>query len=359
MTFTNSQSLHAMTKEQKAEKKKLLSKKVEHIDIKKHDTRDLIKAMSKMSFSARDLARASDIYDLMLKDKDSAVILSLAGSTSAAGCMNIYADMIENNMVDVVVSTGASIIDMDFLEALGFKHYHGNQKEDDAKLRALYIDRIYDTYIDEEELQVCDMIIKEIADSLEKRPYSSQEFIWEMGKWMSKNPKRVKKQNSLISLAYKHNVPIFCPAFTDSSAGFGLVKHQVDNPGDHLTIDSVKDFHDLTRIKLASKNTGVLYIGGGVPKNFTNDIVVCAEILGYDAPMHKYTVQITVADERDGALSGSTLKEAHSWGKVALTFEQMVFSEATLSLPLLAGYAYHTGSWKKRKRRNFATLLNK
>jgi len=346
-----------MNKKDLIEKQTLLSKKVEHIDITKHDTRALINAMSKMSFSARDLARASEIYDLMLRDKESAIILSLAGSTSAAGCMHVYTDMIRFNMVDAIVSTGASVIDMDFLEALGFKHYQGDAKESDAKLRRLYIDRIYDTYIDEEELQVCDLTIREIANSLEKRPYSSQEFIWEMGKWMSKNPKRVKKQNSLIQLAYEHNVPIFCPAFSDCRAGFGLVVHQVENPTEHLTIDSVKDFHDLTKIKLASGNTGVLYIGGGVPKNFTNDIVICAEILGTNVPMHKYTVQLTVADERDGALSGSTLKEAHSWGKVGLTYEQMVFSEATITLPLLVAYGYHSGGWKKRKRRNYTKLL--
>jgi len=348
-----------LTKNQQVEKKKLLSEKIEHINITKHDSRELMKAMSKMSFSARDLARASEIYDMMLRDKESAVILSLAGSTGAAGCLEIYAEMIRSNMVDAIVATGASIIDMDFLEALGYKHYKGDAKEDDAKLRRLYIDRIYDTYIDEVELQECDLTIKDIADGLEKRPYSSQEFIWEMGKWMAEHPKKVKKQDSIIELAYKHNVPIFCPAFSDCSAGFGLVAHQAENPNEKLTIDSVKDFHDLTKIKLASGNTGVLYVGGGVPKNFTNDIVICAEILGTEVPMHKYTVQLTVADERDGALSGSTLKEAHSWGKVGLTYEQMVFSEATLSLPLLASYAYHSGGWKRRKRRNYVKLLKK
>lgn len=348
-----------LTKLQQEERKQLLSQKVQHIDIKKHDTRELINAMSKMSFTARDLARASEIYDLMLRDKQAAVILSLAGSTSAAGCMHVYTDMVENNMVDAIVSTGASIFDMDFLEALGFNHYQGDAKASDAKLRELYIDRIYDTYIDEVELQKIDLTIKEIADELEKRPYSSQEFIWEVGKWMDKNPKRVKKKNSLILLAYQYGVPIFCPALSDSSAGFGLVAHQAENPEVRLTIDSVKDFHDLTKVKLASESTGILYIGGGVPKNFANDTVVCAEILGKEVPMHKYTVQLTVADERDGALSGSTLKEAHSWGKVGLTYEQMVYSEATLSLPLLAGYAYHNNSWRKRKRRNYNQLLSK
>jgi len=343
----------------KLEKKQMLSRKVKHIDITKHDTRPLLKDMAKMSFSARDLARASEIYNLMLKDKKSAVILSLSGSTSAAGCLLIYEDMIRYNMVDAIVATGASIIDMDFFEALGFSHYQGSSKEDDAKLRKLYIDRIYDTYIDEEELQVCDLIIKEIADTLEKRPYSSQEFIWEIGRWMSDNPKRIKKKGSMIELAYQNNVPIFCPAFSDCSAGFGLVAHQAENPESHLTIDSVRDFYDLTKIKLDAGNTGVVYIGGGVPKNFTNDTVICAEILGTEVPMHKYTIQLTVADERDGALSSSTLREAHSWGKVGLNYEQMVFTEASMSVPLLVGYAYHGGEWKKRKRRNYTKLLQK
>lgn len=348
-----------MNKKDTAEKKALLKKTVKHFDITKHDTRAILKDFSHMSFAARDLARASDIYNLMLKDKKSAVILSLAGSTSAAGSMQTYIDLIKYNMVDAIVATGASIIDMDFFEALGYKHYQGDPKADDAKLRQLYIDRIYDTYIDEEELQACDFTITEIANTLEPRAYTSQEFIWEMGKWMKENPTRIKKKENLISVAYEHNVPIFVPAFSDCSAGFGLVKHQADNPDAHLSIDSVKDFYDLTKIKLASGNTGVVYIGGGVPKNFTNDTIVCAEILGEEVPMHKYTIQLTVADERDGALSGSTLKEAHSWGKVGLTYEQMVFTEASATWPMIAAAAYHTGSWKKRRRRNYVKLLQK
>ena len=347
-----------LTQKQKAERKKLLQKHVEHIDIKKHDTRKLIRDMSNMSFSARDLARASEIYDRMLKDKDCTIFLTLAGSTSAAGCMQIYVDLVKNNMVDVIVATGASIVDMDFLEALGFHHYIGSPREDDGKLRKLYIDRIYDTYIDEYQLQKCDFTIKKIADSLEKRPYSSHEFIRHMGKWLKENPAKAKKKNSLVQAAYENDVPIICPAFVDSSAGFGLVAHQVAQRNTSVSIDGVKDFHDLTQIKMASKTSGVLMIGGGVPKNFTADTVVCAEILGHDVPMHKYTVQLTVADVRDGALSGSTLEEAHSWGKVDRTYEQMVFTEATATLPLLAGYAYHTGSWKKRKKRKLSKMID-
>jgi deoxyhypusine synthase len=336
-------------------KKDLLNKSVEHIDIKAIDAVDIINAMKKMSFSARDLGNAADIYDKMLKENNCAVILTLAGSTSAGGCMQVYVDMVKNNMVDAIVATGAAIVDMDFFEALGFKHYQGTPFVDDKLLRKLYIDRIYDTYIDEEQLQACDKTIKLIADDLPPRAYSSREFIYEMGKYLSKH---AKKKNSLVQAAYEHNVPIFCPAFSDSSAGFGLVLHQYERPDNHLSIDSVKDFLELTLVKIEAGTTGLLMIGGGVPKNFAQDTVVCAEILGKQVPMHKYAIQITVADVRDGACSSSTLKEANSWGKVDATFEQMVYAEATTVLPLLASYAYHKGNWKKRKKWELAKIFD-
>ncbi|HQK79163.1 MAG TPA: deoxyhypusine synthase, partial [Syntrophales bacterium] len=307
-------------------KKDLLKKPVHHIDITSYDTTDLVEAMQKMSFSARDLGEAAAIYDRMLKDRKCAIFLTIAGSTSAAGCMQIYVDLVRHNMVDAIVATGATIVDMDFFEALGFRHYQGSPHADDRVLRSLYIDRIYDTYIDEEELQLCDRTIREIADALPPRPYSSREFIRETGKYLTVN---AKKKDSLIQVAYENDVPIFCPAFSDSSAGFGLVLHQHHRPECHVTIDSVKDFRELTMIKIAAETTGLLMIGGGVPKNFAQDTVICAEILGKDVPMHKYAIQITVADVRDGACSSSTLKEAQSWGKVDVTFEKMVFAEAT------------------------------
>jgi deoxyhypusine synthase len=339
-------------------KAELLSTTVEHIDIKSFDARPIVEAMRKMSFSSRDLGRATDIYNEMLADKDCSVILVIAGSTSAGGCMDLYADLVKHNMVDAIVATGASIVDMDFFEALGHKHYQANEIPDDDTLRSLYIDRIYDTYIDEEQLQHVDHTIFEIAETLEPRAYSSRAFIREMGRYLQTHG---KKDHSLVKLAYEHDVPIFCPAFTDSSAGFGLVKHQVDamkagKP--YLTIDSIADFRELTDIKIKAGTTGLLMIGGGVPKNFVQDTVVCAEILGHeDVEVHKYAVQITVADVRDGACSSSTLQEAASWGKVSTALEQMVFAEATTVLPLLASDAYHRGHWKSRAKRAFGKLF--
>ena len=335
-------------------KKKFLKRPIEHIDITSFDTRNIISSMKKMSFVSRETANAADIFNEMIKDKNCTIFLTLAGSTSAAGCMHIYRDMIKYNMVDAIVATGASIIDMDFFEALGFKHYQGSQFQDDTVLRKNYIDRIYDTYIDENELQMCDKIICEIADKLDPKSYTSREFIFEIGKYLKKN---AKKKESLIEMAYDYNVPIFCPAFTDSSAGFGLVMHQENNPNKHITIDSIREFRELTEIKIKSKGSGLFMIGGGVPKNFIQDTVICAELLGKNVDMHKYAVQITVADSRDGACSSSTLKEASSWGKVDITKEQMVFAEATSVLPLIASDAYHKGDWKKRDRRNFTKIF--
>ena len=335
-------------------KKDFLRKEVEHIDITSFDARSIISSMEKMSFVSRETANAANIYNEMIKDKDCTIFLTLAGSTSAAGCMHIYRDMIKYNMIDAIVATGASIIDMDFFEALGFKHYQGSQFQNDSELRENYIDRIYDTYIDENELQMCDKIIGEIADSLEPKSYTSREFIKEIGKYLKSN---AKKKGSLIEMAYDNNVPIFCTAFTDSSAGFGLVLHQERNPKKHITIDSIREFRELTEIKIKSKGSGLFMIGGGVPKNFIQDTVICAELLGKEVDMHKYAIQITVADSRDGACSSSTLKEASSWGKVDITKEQMVFAEATSVLPLIISDAYHRAEWKNRERKNFSNIF--
>ncbi len=335
-------------------KKDFLQKPIEHIDITSFDSRKIISSMEKMSFVSRETANAANIYNEMLKDQECTIFLTLAGSTSAAGCMNIYKDLVKYNMVDAIVATGASIIDMDFFEALGFKHYQGSQFQDDKELRKNYIDRIYDTYIDEDELQICDKKICEIANGLEAKSYTSREFIYEIGKYLKTNS---VKKDSLIETAYDNNVPIFCPAFTDSSAGFGLVIHQEKNPKKHITIDTIREFRELTEIKIKSKGSGLFMIGGGVPKNFIQDTVICAELLGKNVNMHKYAVQITVADSRDGACSSSTLKEASSWGKVDLTKEQMVFAEATTVLPLIASDAFHKGEWKNRERKNFSNIF--
>ena len=346
-------------------KQELLQQTIEHIDIKRHNVVPLVESMQSLAFSARDLARAADIYDRMLRDHDCAVIVCLAGSLISAGLKQVLIDMVNSRMVDAIVSTGANIVDQDFFEALGFRHYLAAEQLKsgmyDNVLRDHAIDRIYDTLIDEDELRICDETVKKLADALPPRPYSSRELIQEMGKYLEEG---AAKSDSIVQAAHQQGVPIFCPAFSDCSAGLGIVAHYHERRGQPKTsFDSAKDFYELTQIKLANPVTGLFMIGGGVPKNFAQDIVVAADILigqeqgAHEYPqMHKYAVQVTVADVRDGALSSSTLKEASSWGKVDTTFEQMVFAEATLAVPLIVGYAWHKRGWEGRKQRRFADL---
>jgi len=330
------------------QKSELLLAPIEHIDLAAFDPRPMVDAMAHMAFQARNLHRAARIYGMMLAETDCGVILTLAGSLVSAGLKHVILDLVRHHMVDAIVSTGANIVDQDFFEALGFRHYLGSPALDDDGLRELAIDRIYDTLIDEDQLRVCDQTIGQIAEGLEPRPYSSREFIEEMGRYLEQ---RGLGADSIVRAAFELGVPVFCPAFSDCSAGFGLVMHQVARPGRCVTLDSARDFLELTRVKLAFAETGLLMVGGGVPKNFAQDTVVAAELLGGEAPMHKYAVQLTVADERDGALSGSTLREASSWGKVSTAHEQMVFGEATITFPLVAGYAFHQGNWAGRRAR--------
>jgi deoxyhypusine synthase len=353
-------------------KKELLSREVAHIDITKVDARGLIKSYREMAYSSRTLAQAADIYSMMLKDKDCAVIVTLAGSLISAGLKKALITLVENNMIDAIVSTGANIVDQDFFEGLGFKHYiaPGSPEAppvDDLTLRNLMIDRIYDTYINEDDLRACDHVTYEIFNAFEPGAYSSREFIEAMGAYLAaKHP----RNESIVKTCYQKRVPIFVPAFSDCSAGFGIVLQQteaIEQGRGQVAIDSGKDFRELTDIKLACKDTGLLMLGGGVPKNFAQDIVVAAELLNErkggkargDIGMHKYAIQMTVADSRDGALSGSTLREACSWGKVDVVHEQMVFGELSALFPLLASDAYHRGEWKKRKGFKFADLFEK
>ncbi|MBN8645185.1 MAG: deoxyhypusine synthase [Planctomycetes bacterium] len=355
-------------------KKDLLANPVKHIDITKFDARPVIDSYRQMAYSSRTLANAADIYSMMLKDKDCGVILTLAGSLISAGLKKAIITMVENNMIDAIVSTGANIVDQDFFEGLGFKHYiaPGSPEAppvDDMTLRNMMIDRIYDTYIDEDDLRACDHATYEIFNSFAPGAYSSREFIEAMGAYLANNSKYAKNE-SIVKSCYTKRVPIFVPAFSDCSAGFGIVLQQteaIEEGRGQVAIDSGKDFRELTDIKLACKDTGLLMMGGGVPKNFAQDIVVAAELLNErkggkargDIGMHKYAIQMTVADSRDGALSGSTLREACSWGKVDVVHEQMVFGEISALFPLLASDAFHRGQWKKRKGFKFADMFEK
>ncbi|MCG3121697.1 MAG: Deoxyhypusine synthase-like protein [Phycisphaerales bacterium] len=353
-------------------KQDLLKNPIQHIDVTKFDARPIIDSYRQMAYSSRTLANAADIFSMMLADKGCAVIVTLAGSLVSAGLKKTLITLVENNMIDAIVSTGANIVDQDFFEGLGFKHYiaPGSPEAppvDDMTLRNMMIDRIYDTYIDEDDLRACDDVTREIFDTFEPGAYSSRQFIDVMGEYLARNHAR---NESLVKSCHLKRVPIFCPAFSDCSAGFGIVMHQVEAMEEgrpFVAFDSGADFRELTEIKFQSQDTGLMMLGGGVPKNFAQDIVVAAELLVErrggkargDVSMHKYAIQMTVADSRDGALSGSTLREACSWGKVDVVHEQMVYGELSALLPLLASDAYHRKAWKGRKGFKFADMFEK
>ena len=327
-----------------------LKKTVEHIDITKYDVTDLVNELRSTSFTSREIYNACQLYKQMLEEEELTVILTIAGSTQAAGCLKLYRDLVRYNMVDIIVATGASIIDMDLFEGLGNKHYIGSSKADDNILREEFIDRIYDTFISEDDLKQVDNFIAEFANKISDTTMSSREFLNKLG-W------HLRTSNSLVQECYKEDVPIFCPALNDSAAGIGLLMHQTNNPDSHLVIDSIKDLRELTYLKVEMQNTGLFMVGGGVPKNFAQDIVVAAESIGHRVPMHQYAIQLTVADVRDGACSSSTLDEASSWGKVDNSNTQMVYGEATSTLPIIANYAYNNVNLENRKRRKLHELL--
>ena len=327
-----------------------LKKTVEHIDITKYDVTDLVNELRSTSFTSREIYNACQLYKQMLEEEELTVILTIAGSTQAAGCLKLYRDLVRYNMVDIIVATGASIIDMDLFEGLGNKHYIGSSKADDNILREEFIDRIYDTFISEDDLKQVDNFIAEFANKISDTTMSSREFLNKLG-W------HTRTSNSLVQECYKEDVPIFCPALNDSAAGIGLLMHQTNNPDSHLVIDSIKDLRELTYLKVEMQNTGLFMVGGGVPKNFAQDIVVAAESIGHRVPMHQYAIQLTVADVRDGACSSSTLDEASSWGKVDNSNTQMVYGEATSTLPIIANYAYNNVNLENRKRRKLHELF--
>src|SRR5690606_6137023 len=266
------------------EKSEMLKDTIGHVDITKHNAGPLVEAMGEMAFSSRDLHRAATIFDKMMADTECASILCMAGSLISAGLKHVIVELLENNMVDAIVSTGANIVDQDFFEALGYKHYVAPEEYKsgmyDDGLRELMIDRIYDTFIDEEELRVCDDTVRDICNELEPRPYSSREFIWEMGRWLENNGGVKGDGRSVVYSAFRKGVPIYVPAFSDCSAGCGMIQHQKQRieAGESTMLghDSARDFYELCFIQDRIDATGLFMIGGGVPKNFAQDIAVAA-----------------------------------------------------------------------------------
>ena len=336
-----------LTNEQIERKKELLSKEVKQIVIEDHaDLTSLVDAFSESSFEARNLGKAAKLYHKQIKT-DTSILWSLSGSLFSAGLRQITIDAIRNNLVDALVCTGA-LFEQDMLEALGHKHYICDIKLNDSELQELYIDRVYDHLLDEIALRQVDLTYKRIAESIQPKFYSSREFMNLSGKWLS-NAENV--QDSVMQAAFEMNVPIFIPAINDCSIGIGLAMQNNEKPT--MSIDSIKDLKEIAFLKSKCGDSGIVVVGGGVPKNYSQDSVVMAEMLGYEVDKHKFGIQISTADVRDGGLSGSTLREAISWGKNDKNMEDvMIWGEASVFFPLLIGYVLNKMKNEKRKGRS-------
>ena len=345
---------------QKDRKRELLRQPVEPlIPSQTRSVADLVRSMSGMSIQARNVGRCYEVLSEMLRDPDRPlVLLGLAGPLIAGGLRQVIRELVELGIVDVVVSTGA-ILYQDVYQARGWGHYRGSPDADDGQLRELFIDRIYDTYVDEVGFGKTDSWIGLLADELEPGPRSSRQF-------MDALADQIDDPGSIVASCRRHGVPMFVPALNDSSIGIGLTEHrhrmlQQGRPG--IQIDSIQDNYELTQIVAQAPTTAAIYVAGGVPKNYINDSVVMSYIFDRKDAGHRYAIQMTTAVTADGGLSSSTLDEAKSWGKIKLTASRaMAWVEPTVALPLLATAAIQDGLHKGRSRYSFSwngTILEK
>jgi deoxyhypusine synthase len=334
-------------------KRALLSRATTPVKVGKSTTvSQLLDAYYEASFQARALGKAARVFEAMLRDrKRPTILLGLAGSLIAAGMRQVIVDLIEQNMVDVVVSTGA-IISQDYYQVRGGRHYHGHPDADDKELRDLYIDRLYDTFIDEEKYWETDLVVSKFADRLGGETMSSRAFLALLAQHARRD------RGSILGACARHGVPLFVPALNDSSIGIGLTEHyhRARNAGrTPFQISSISDNYELTQIVVQSPATAALYISGGVPKNYINDSIVMSYIFGIDTGGHKYALQVTIDAPHWGGLSGSTFSEATSWGKVSKkATHETAFVETSVALPMLYGYALQKNAARGRKRLKYA-----
>jgi deoxyhypusine synthase len=310
----------------------LLSRPTVPIQVTERSVSELTDAMAMTGFQGRKLGESIETWAHMLKDDKLTIMMGLTGAMCPAGMRKIVSYFIQHRMIDCLVSTGANMFH-DVHESLGGKHYVGSHVANDEALFKQGVDRIYDVFAVEAQFRDTDHIIADFSKTLEQnKPYSSREFMFLLGKWLYE---RGADQDSVVVSAYMHNVPIFVPALCDSSIGIGLMVARRN--GNVINVDQMKDVDDITQIIENSKKTGVIYVGGGVPKNFIQQTEVIASILGLPIEGHSYAIQYTTDAPHWGGLSGCTFEEAVSWGKInAIAPKVQVFADATIALPIVS-----------------------
>ncbi len=325
-----------------------LVEKLKTFEVKRRDVKELLRDMANTAYQGRALGEVYEIIVEMIKDPNNTIFLGLAGSMSTAGMWKIIKWLIEKRYVDVVVSTGANISE-DIYEAMGFSYYKGSPNVDDSELLRYKIDRFYDVFASELDYRKMENLIKEFIYTLPKgSQYSTAEFLYLFGKYLNS-----KGIDCIVSAAYRAGVPVFSPALVDSGYGVAAVL-AIREKGHNIVLDMVKDFDQIVEIGRKAEKMSAIYIGGGVPKDYVNLVTVMQTLLGgmeTGVETYKsleYVVQITMDAPQWGGLSGATLEEAVSWGKVSpKAKKRVVYVDATIALPLIAQGLYEENIVRK------------
>lgn len=300
--------------------------------------------MAETGFQGKKLGEVARIWTEMLTSRGVTIFMGLTGSLSTTGQWKIIRWLIENRYIDVLVSTGANISE-DILEALGYHYYQGTWLADDAELLRLKIDRFYDVYADEFQYRKLEDTIKKFAKGLdEDHSYSTREFLWLFGEFLSKRGIR-----SIVAAAYENKVPIYSPGLIDS--GYGVALSLLKREGKLIRVDQTEDMEELAQIAERARKTGVVYLGGGVPKDTIQlaTIIKSLSMGGKEETPHEYAIQITADSPQWGGLSGCTLEEAISWGKISSSARKAtLYSDVTLALPVIV----HALNERVRKRKD-------
>jgi deoxyhypusine synthase len=331
-------------------KSKFLQQPVRHLDLSgTKSLLDLVQAFQHTSFQSRNVFKCFEVFRKMLDDPACIIFIGLSGAMIPGGMRKVIRDMIEMRLIDVIVSTGANVFH-DIFESFGYRHYVGSEEGDDDTLRKHRIVRVYDALMSDHEINRVIHLLSEIPEGLAERVVSSRRYLEVLGS-------RIKDEGSLLGTASRCGVPIFVPALSDSSIGIGLtfLRLQEKVPLERLVIDQIRDNFEIAQLKKMASATGAIYIGGGVPKNYIQQLGPVGELLFQKESGHQYAFQITTDDPKWGGLSGCTFEEAKSWGKIEKGSNHAVlYMDATVALPLLVGAILQEGKvCRKRRRRRF------
>jgi len=289
----------------------------------------MVRQMGGTSFQARNLSRGTAIWEEMVR-KDAFIFFGLAGAMVPAGMRSMVAYLIQSGLINCLVSTGSNLFH-DLHETLGYPHFQGSPGSDE-ELHSAGINRIYDTFLPEAEVETGEEFIARFAVRLpQDRAYPTREFLDLLGQDLASQG----KEEGILTAAYRARVPIFSPALVDSVFGTALALARVKQ-GCRLALDLAQDVVDIIQLCATHPITGVVLVGGGTPKNFIQQAVLCVSFFGKEVTGHHYAVQITTDSPQWGGLSGCTFEEARSWGKVARGARTAtIYCDATIALPLM------------------------